>query len=259
MANFTEETVSVAGSKLQVYKGGAGEPLLVLHGAGGNAGPRRYAQALAEKFTVYLPSHPGYGKSERPGWVETMPDLACFYTWYQEQEGLEQVRVIGFSMGGWLAAEMMTMTGHAFRKAMLVGAAGIKPQQGEITDIFIISPQQVRDLVYHDPAQVPEWAELFGSAPTPEQAETAERDREMAIRLTWRPYMHNPRLPAKLGRVSIPTHIVWGAQDNLVPVECAGLYQQAIAGAEVTVIPNCGHSPQIEKPDEFARTALAFL
>ena len=259
MANFTEETVSVAGSRLQVYRGGAGAPLLVLHGAGGNAGPLRYAQALAEKFTVYLPSHPGYGRSERPGWVETMQDLACFYTWYQEQEGLERVRVIGFSMGGWLAAEMMAMTGHAFSKAMLVGAAGIKPREGEITDIFIISPQQVRELAYHDPAQVPEWAELFGSAPTPEQAEMAERDREMAIRLTWRPYMHNPRLPAKLGRVSIPTHIVWGENDNLVPVECAGQYQQAIAGSAVTVIPNCGHSPQIEKPEEFARVALGFL
>ena len=165
MPNFTEETISVAGGNLQVYKGGSGDPLLVLHGAGGNAGPRRYAQALAEKFTVYLPSHPGYGKSDRPGWVESMQDLACFYTWYQEQEGLENVRAIGFSMGGWLAAEMLSMTGHAFSKVMLVGAAGVKPNDGEITDIFIISPAQVRDLVYHDPSQVPEWDELFGADP----------------------------------------------------------------------------------------------
>ena len=188
-----------------------------------------------------------------------MQDLACFYTWFQEQEGLENVRAVGFSMGGWLAAEMLSMTGHAFSKVMLVGAAGIKPQDGEIADIFIISPAQVRDLVYHDPAQVPEWDELFGSDPTPEQANQAEGDREMAIRLTWKPYMYNPRLPAKLGRVSVPTHIVWGEQDALVPVECADLYQQALAGSEVTVISNCGHSPQIEKPDDFVQTALAFL
>lgn len=259
MANFTEETISVAGGNFQVYKGGAGEPLLVLHGAGGNAGPRRYAHALAEKFTVYLPSHPGYGKSDRPDWVETMPDLACFYTWFQEQEGLENVRAIGFSLGGWLAAEMLSLTRHAFSKVMLVGAAGIKPIAGEITDIFIISPRQIRDLAYHDPGQVPEWDELFGADPTPEQNQQAETDREMAIRLAWRPYMHNPRLPAKLGRVSIPTHIVWGENDNLVPLECAELYRQAIAGSQVTVIPNCGHSPQIEKPADFVPTALSFL
>lgn len=259
MANFTEETVSIAGGNLQVYKGGAGEPLLVLHGAGGNAGPRRYAHALAEKFTVYLPSHPGYGKSDRPDWVETMPDLACFYTWFQEQEGLENVRAIGFSMGGWLAAEMLSLTRHAFSKVMLVDAVGIKPIAGEITDIFIISPRQIRDLAYHDPGQVPEWDELFGADPTPEQNQQAESDREMSIRLAWRPYMHNPRLPAKLGRVSIPTHIVWGENDSLVPLECAELYRQAIAGSQVTVIPNCGHSPQIEKPDDFVPTALSFL
>ncbi len=259
MPNFTEETISVAGGNLQVYKGGDGEPLLALHGAGGNAGPRRYIQALAEKFTVYLPSHPGFGKSDRPEWVETMQDLACFYTWYQEQEGLENVRAIGFSMGGWLAAEMLSMTGHAFSRVMLVGAAGIKPKDREITDIFIVSPQQVRDLTFHDPSQVPEWDELYGADLTPEQAQQAERDREMAIRLAWRPYMHNPNLPAKLARVRIPTQIVWGDKDNLVPVECAELYQQAISGSQVTVIPNCGHSPQIEKPEEFVRTALAFL
>jgi pimeloyl-ACP methyl ester carboxylesterase len=94
---------------------------------------------------------------------------------------------------------------------------------------------------------------------TPEQSDQAEGDREMSIRLTWRPYMHNPRLPAKLARVSVPAHIVWGENDNLVPVECAGLYQSAIAGSQVTVLPNCGHSPQIEKPDDFVQTALAFL
>ena len=100
---------------------------------------------------------------------------------------------------------------------------------------------------------------MFGAPPTPDEVQQAEADREMAIRLTWKPYMHNPRLPAKLGRVSVPTQIVWGENDNLVPVECAGLYQQAIAGSQVTVISNCGHSPQIEKPDEFVEAALAFL
>ena len=106
------------------------------------------------------------------------------------------------------------MTGHAFSKVMLVGAAGIKPVDGEITDIFIINPGQIRDLGVPRPrVRVPEWDEMFGSDPTHGAGtDQAESDREMAIRLTWRPYMHNPRLPAKLARVSIPTHIVWGAR-----------------------------------------------
>ncbi len=77
---FTEETVDVGGSKMHMLKGGSGEPLLLLHGTGGNAGWLRYVQALADRFTVYAPSHPGFGLSDRPEWLETIPDLASFYT-----------------------------------------------------------------------------------------------------------------------------------------------------------------------------------
>ena len=67
MANFTEETISVAGSNLQVYKGGSGDPLLVLHGAGGNAGPRRYAHALAERSPSISPLIPATARVTAPG------------------------------------------------------------------------------------------------------------------------------------------------------------------------------------------------
>lgn len=87
----------------------------------------------------------------------------------------------------------------------------------------------------------------------------AESNREMAARLCWKPYMYDPRLPFLLARVTIPTRIVWGRQDQLVPLECGQLYQQAIPGAELVVIDQCGHLPQVEKPEEFVRCALAFL
>ena len=259
VAEYTEEFVKVGGSRVHLLKGGSGEPLLVLHGAGGNDGWLRYAQALAERYTVYMPSHPGYGKSERPEWLETIPDLACFYTWFMEEQGLEGARAIGFSMGGWLAAEMAVSCGHSFSKLMLVGSAGIKPHKGEILDIFIINPAQVLEQLFHDPSQAPEYAQIFGREPTPEERETAESDREMAVRLCWKPYMHDPRLPGLLARVNIPTRIVWGREDRLVPVECAGLYRQAIPGSDLVVIDNCGHFPQIEKTEEFLKAALEFM
>jgi pimeloyl-ACP methyl ester carboxylesterase len=188
--------------------------------------------------------------------METMQDLASFYTWFQELHGLEGVRAIGFSMGGWLAAEIAANCRHAFSKLLLVGAVGIKPQEGEITDIFIITPSQVADLSLHDPKQVSEYRQIYPEHPTPDETDIAERDREMAVRLCWKPYMHDPRLPYLLERVSIPTAIVWGQQDRIVPVECAELYHQAIKGSQLEIIDNCGHSPQIEKPDEFLRIAL---
>ena len=256
---LTEEFVVIGGNKLHMMKGGTGDPLLILHGAGGNRGWLSYVQALSKQFTVYLPTHPGFGTSDRPNWIETVPDMAAFYTWFQEEQGLENIRAIGFSMGGWLAAEMAATCGHAFSKLMLVGAAGIKPQNGEIADIFIITPAQVNELTFYDPKQAPEYDQIYGQTPTPEEINLGERGREMAVRVCWKPYMHDPRLPALLERVKIPTRIVWGRQDQLVPLECGELYQKAIKSSELVVIDNCGHAPQIERPTDFVKTALEFL
>ena len=256
---FTEEFVDVGGTKVHMMSGGSGEPLVILHGAGGNAGWLRYAQALADKYTVYIPSHPGYGQSERPEWLEKMADMASFYTWFLEQKGLEGARAIGFSMGGWLASEIAVTCRHAFSKLMLVDAVGVKPQHGEIADLFIISPAEVTGLLFHDPSQAPEYDQLFGQELTPEQVSIAEGNREMTVRLCWKPYMYDLRLPRLLGRVNIPTRIVWGREDKIVPVECAQIYHQSIPGSDLVLIDNCGHAPQMEKPDEFVKTALEFM
>ncbi len=258
-ANFSEEFVDVGGSKVQLLKGGAGEPLLLLHGAGGNPGALRYAQALADRYTVYMPSHPGFGQSERPDWLENMSDLACFYNWFLEKQGLDGARCIGFSLGGYLAAEMAVACHHSFSKLMLVDPVGIKPNVGEITDIFIISPAQILEMLFHDPKQSPEYDQLYGQEPTPEQALIAERNREMSVRLIWKPYAHDPRLPSLLARVGIPTQIVWGRQDQIIPLECGHMYQKAIPNSKLTVIDNCGHVPHVEKPDEFVKVAMDFL
>jgi pimeloyl-ACP methyl ester carboxylesterase len=254
-----EQFVEVGGTRIRLTTGGSGEPLLLLHGAEGSQGWRRYAQALAEHFTVYLPSHPGFDGSQRPAWLKTMPDLVCFCTWFMEQQGLEGVRAIGFSLGGWLAAELAATTRHAFSKLMLVDPAGIRPQEGEISDIFILSPAQIAALSFYDPTQAPEYGDLYGQELSAEQREVAVQNREMTVRLTWKPYMHDPRLPHLLARVNMPVRIVWGRQDRLIPVECGELYQQAIPGSDLIVIDNCGHVPQLEKPDAFVSAAMEFL
>lgn len=259
VTEFTEEFVDVGGTKVHTLKGGTGEPLLILHGASGNTGWLRYVQALSEKFTIIYPSHPGFGKTPRPDWLESVPDLAAFYTWYLETLGLERVRTIGFSLGGWLAAEIAATCNHAFGKMMLVGSGGIKPEQGEIADIFIISPAQVRELLFHDPSQAPEYEEVYNRTLSPEEQLTADMNREMTVRLTWKPYMHDPRLTGLLARVNIPTRIVWGREDRIVPVECGTIFQKVIKGSDLVVIDQCGHSPQAEKPDEFVKVALDFL
>jgi pimeloyl-ACP methyl ester carboxylesterase len=258
-SEWREETMTVAGIKIQVFHGGHGAPLLILHGAGGNPGWLRFHAALAEHFHVYAPSHPGFGTSDRPDWIDRLGDLAYVYRWFIEELQLAPVAVVGFSMGGWLAAEMVAMYPAHIRRLVLVGAAGLKPEQGEIADIFLMAPEEVQQRLFYDPSQVPESDRLYGGELTPEQRQQAAWNREMAALLTWKPYMHNPKLPSLLAPVRVPTLLVWGKHDAIIPLNCGELYRAAIPGAKLTVIERCGHAPQLEKPQEFLAAVVPFL
>ena len=257
---WTEEMVEAAGVQLQLVKGGAGEPLLILHGEMGHPGWLRYHQALAQHNTLYIPSHPGFGKSERLDWVMNMRDLAGWYLDALDDLGLGQVSVVGFSFGGWLAAEMATMCPDKFKRLVLVGAAGILPPTGEIFDMFLVMAQEYITANFLDPANVAEFKQICPDEPTPEQVEEWEVAREQACRLTWRPYMHYPGLPHLLRRLKrLPTLIVWGRQDPIVPLSAAQVYHQSIEGSRLAIVDECGHQPEIERPDEFVRVVRDFL
>ncbi len=161
-------------------------------------------------------------------------------------------------MGGWLSAEMAAM-GHRNLKALvLIDAAGIRPVQGEITEIFMVSAQTRAGQRFFDTSQVPNYENLSREM-TPEEALVEHSNREMASRLCWKPYLHNPSLPHYLTKVTTPTLIVWGKQDAIIPVECGEMYSKLLPNATLKSIDNCGHSPQMEKPDEFNAAMAAFL
>jgi pimeloyl-ACP methyl ester carboxylesterase len=154
---------------------------------------------------------------------------------------------------------MATMSPGSIDRLILVDPVGLKPEGGEILDVFYHSPAELRDLMVYDPQTVPDWDELFGRTPTPAEVEIATRNREMAARLTWKPYMHNPRLAQFLPRVTNPALIVWGREDRLVPVECGEQYRRLLPNATLSVLERCGHLPPLEHPDAFARLVVDFL
>jgi pimeloyl-ACP methyl ester carboxylesterase len=106
---------------------------------------------------------------------------------------------------------------------------------------------------------VPDYDTLVNRQFTPEEQEMQWRNREMTSRLCWKPYFHNPHLPGYLRGVKTPALIVWGKQDAIIPVNCGELYQQALAHATLHVIDRCGHSPAVEKPQEFLMVVREFL
>ncbi len=254
-----EQTISVGGIDVHAWVGGQGAPLLVLHGAGGNRGWTRSMAKIAEHYTVWAPTHPGFGASGDAEWMEGIDDLARFYLWFIDTARLGRPHLLGHSIGGWTAAEMAVMSPGSMDRLVLVAPVGLKPEVGEILDIFYYTPPQLRELTVHDPTTIPEWDELFARPPTPAEQEVALRNREMTARLTWKPYMHDARLPHFLPRVSNPTLIVWGREDRIVPVVCGEQYRRALPHATLSVLERCGHLPPIEQPDAFARLVIDFL
>ena len=260
MQTWTEEIVEAAGTKVRLFKGGSGEPLLVLHDELGHHGWFRYHEALAKQFTLYVPSHAGFGKSEGLDWIMNTRDLAGWYLHVLDDMGLGPVNVMGFSFGGWLAAEMATMCPQQFKKLALVGAMGIRPPVGEIMDMFLIVARDYLGASVLYPGSTPEFKELCPDEPTPELVEAWELARYGASRLGWRPYMHYPGLPHLLRRLKgLPTIVIWGRQDAVVPLSAAEVYHQAIPGSRLAVLDDCGHRPEIERPDEFVSLVREFF
>ena len=254
--SFTDELVEVGFGKVHLMKGGAGRPLVVFQDDLGSPGWLPFYGQLARRFTVYVPSHPGFGKSERPAWMRNVRDLAIAHGWLFKVLGIDSTAVVGLGFGGWVAAEMATMSLHLFNHIVLVGAVGLQPPDGEIVDQFLLSGEEYVKLCFHDAAK---FEELYGSEPTVDQREVWEVNREMAIRLAWKPYMFNQSLPHLLGCVDTPTLIVRSNEDRVVPPSCAQRYLDTLSNARLELMEGCGHCVDAEKPDELARIITGFV
>jgi pimeloyl-ACP methyl ester carboxylesterase len=252
---WTSETVPIAGGALHLARSGSGTPLLVLHHDIGTLEKLPFYDALARQFTVLIPSHPGYDKSERPAWMRNVRDVAVVHQWLLARLGLSDVSIVGLGFGGWIAAEMATMAPRAFKKLVLVGAMGIKPEHGDIADQALVSYIDYVRLGFSDQSV---YDRLYGAETPTKTLEQWDLNREMTFRIAWKPYMHNASLPHLLGGVTTPTLVVWGRKDRIVPLECGERYVKALPQARLEVVEGAGHFVEMEKPDELAKLVGGF-
>jgi len=258
--NNPPRLIDIAGITVELRRGGSGTPVLVIHGELGVPGWLESFAQLAEHHDVIVPSLPGYGRSTRPDWIMGVHDLAAWVTWFARDVDLRTpVNVIGCSLGGWVTAEIATVAPQFFNKMVLVGAMGIKPEQGEIFDYFLDSGLTGLRRAFHRPEQSSEFKRYWGREWTPEEADLVEQHREMTCRIAWKPYMHSLTLRHLLPGVRTPTLLVWGREDAITPIDSGEIYQRAIPRSRLVVIENCGHMPEMEKPTEFAGLIENFL
>src|SRR5215469_17165351 len=258
--SVAQETLKVGADDLIVMRGGAGRPLLVLHEELGWPGWIRWNEVLSEARTIVTPLFPGFGQTPRAEWILNVRDLGCFLARYLRENNLAPIDVIGFSLGGWIAAEMAANDPAIFSKIVLVAPAGIRPPEGEIMDMFTLPALIYLRESVRDHTRVPEYAALYDGGLSPEQYEAFEDARAATARLAWQPYMFNPSLPHLLeGTVKSPTLIVWGKEDRVVPNSAAGVYNRSIKGSKMVILDGCGHRPEVEKSEQFIGEVQKFL
>jgi pimeloyl-ACP methyl ester carboxylesterase len=259
LASCIEEIVNAAGAELTLVRGGSGKPLLILHDELGYPGWMAWNERLAQDRTLLIPLQPGFGKSPRIEWILDYRDLAGIYSQVLREMKLEPIDVIGFSAGGFIAAEMAAADPAIFSRMVLVAPMGIKPATGEIMDFFAVTVRRHLMATVADPANTPEYAKIYGGQMTPDRFEAFEDARSETARIGWEPFMHNPSLPHLLRGTKTPTLLIWGTLDKVVPRGCIDGYCAAIADAQVAEVEGAGHRPEIENVAEFDRLVRKFL
>jgi pimeloyl-ACP methyl ester carboxylesterase len=252
------ERLIVQGIELETVRLGAGRPILVLHGFQTIDPEAPFVDLLARYGEIIAPSSPGFGQSPRPKDFDTVYDLVHLYLELLETLPGEKVVLVGFSFGGWLAAEVAAACGHRLARLVLVDPLGIKigsRETRDILDVFNQSPDEVRRKSWHDPDR---FAPDF-NAMSDEALVTYARNREALCLYAWHPYMYNPQLPRWLGRIRVPTLLLWGESDGVVTPDYGRAYSRLIPGSRFELIARAGHHPEIEQPEVFVERVSRFL
>ena len=252
------KTVKVADVELELVESGQGSPVLFLHGASGFDQRQPFVAPLAAKHRLIAPSHPGFGKSSLPEWLDSIDDIAHIYLELLDTLGLTQVDIIGCSIGGWIGAEMATKSPERVRRLVMVGPVGVKTGSADkldIPDIFAMPQADVQKLLFHDPVRMtPDISKM-----SDDELTVMFRNRETLALLVWEPWMHNTKLKRRLHRVKAPALFVRGASDGLVSDAYLKAYAGLLPNARTLTIPAAGHAPHLEQPEAFAKAALEFL
>ncbi|MFB3815738.1 MAG: alpha/beta fold hydrolase [Terriglobales bacterium] len=252
-AGLMRHTVQTPAGPQVVFEGGKGPTLVLLHGAGDQAGTwAKIVPNLTERYHVVALDLPGHGDSAPPSGPLSMTTML---------QGTEAVLnrypppliVVGNSLGAWIA--MLYAREHPDRVARLVAVDG-GPLRGERQDLarLPVNREEARRLfdAVLDPGapRVPD----FVVDDVVRDANRGPMARMTAARDDLQKYLLDD-----LGDVSVPVDLLWGESDKLVPLDYAKKMEAALPAARLTSLPRCGHVPQQECPVAFGSTLQSLL
>ncbi|MBR1269693.1 alpha/beta hydrolase [Bradyrhizobium sp. AUGA SZCCT0222] len=253
LEGFQRQEIDINGITTVVYSAGIGEPMVYLHGSGTFTG-FGFARQWIKTHRVILPYHPGFGESADDSRIESIQDYVLHYLDLFDALGLEQINLVGSSLGGWIASEIAIMQPRRIARLVLVSPGGLIAKDLPSTDLFSVPPKDLAGYLVADPAVLtpfmPEGHDL-------EFMTLRYRETTSSARLTWeRP--GNAKLGLWLHRITSSTLLLWGEGDRVKPLAQANVWLSLLPNARLEVMKGVGHLP-LDEQDAAADIVLTFL
>jgi len=264
------------GIKINYYEAGQGPPVILLHGFGACTYTWRFlAPELTRDYRVFAIDLKGYGLSDKPDDGKyAMRDQADMVAAFIRTQNLHDLTIIGHSMGG--GVTLMTYfkvradIPARIKKLVLIDSAGY-PQKlpwfirfaripllnaigSRLLPPRFVTAMVLRKCYYHKDQITDEQIDTYayyGNLPGARQAVTATAQQivpEDAQAVT-----------ARYKTISVPVLIIWGAEDEVVPLKIGKQFKGDIPGSELVILPQCGHIPPEEEAGETNRLITTFL
>jgi pimeloyl-ACP methyl ester carboxylesterase len=227
---------------------GKGPAVIALHGAATIEG-HQWARALADRFRVYLPFHPGFGESGPAPHIRGMQDLVIHYLRLLPALKVDRPHLVGHSMGGWMAAEIAAVAGERFNRLVLNAPAGLNHPDHPMANLGEIPPQEFPGYLAHNVDVALKYFPGGAEAPSPEEFGAArQREGEALGNILKTHGFGHPNLGRWLSRIPNETLIVWGEKDRILPSGQAKIWAGLIPKAKVLMVPGVGHIAMQESP-----------
>ena len=244
MIGFERAEYDINGVRTVVQAIGSGPELVFLHGAGTFTG-FEVARAWAATRRVIIPYHPGFGDSGDDDRLDTIDDYVLHTMDLFDRLGLATFDLAGFSVGGWLAAEFAIRQPRRLQRLVLVAPAGLVVDEAPAPDLFQITPLELPGFLAHDPAAA---LRYFPKAPDPDFERRLGREVGSLARLIRTNPQGNPKLGRWVHRITVPTLLVWGAEDRLRPTAQSKAWMSLLPDARLALVPATGHLVFEETP-----------
>jgi len=245
----------------RVHVKGEGPAVVFFHGPWGLYwGP--FLDALARRFTVYAPEHPGTtpGQPDTVYQIDNLWDLVLVYDELFDRLEITDAALAGHSFGAMVACEVAAHRPARVRRLMLIDPIGLWRDDAPVVNWMLVPPQELPGYVFREHDGVPAKA-LFSIPDDPEDGALAKTRLTWAMGCTGKFIWPIPDkgLKKRIHRIQSPALLVWGEHDRLVPLVYAEEFARRLPKTQLEVVKGAGHAPHLEQPDAVARLALGFL